>query len=103
MAFADDLLEQARHLANRERKKPRLASLRRAVSTAYYALFHLRISEATLNWKRVEHRESNPRTRPTSDPSPSRPAPPRLPARPGESERPSQIFDPGAVPPKKIL
>jgi len=57
MAFADELLEQAQHLANRERKEPRQASLRRAVSTAYYALFHLLISEATLNWKRVEYRD----------------------------------------------
>jgi uncharacterized protein (UPF0332 family) len=56
MPFADDLLEQAQHLANRERKRPRQASLRRAVSTAYYALFHLLISEATLNWKRADQR-----------------------------------------------
>ena len=49
--FAEDLLEQARHLANRERRRPKQASLRRAVSTAYYALFHLLISEATRNWK----------------------------------------------------
>lgn len=56
MAFADDLLEQAIHLATRERRKPRQASLRRAVSTAYYALFHLLISEATLNWKSVGQR-----------------------------------------------
>jgi hypothetical protein len=58
MAFVDDLLEQAQHLANRERKEPRQASLRRAISTAYYALFHLLISEATLNWKRVEYRDA---------------------------------------------
>ena len=56
MPFPDDLLEQAKHLANRERKKPRQASLRRAVSTAYYALFHLLISEATLNWRGVGQR-----------------------------------------------
>lgn len=37
----EDLLEQARHLALREPRKPRQASLRRAVSAAYYALFHL--------------------------------------------------------------
>jgi hypothetical protein len=37
----DDLLEQARHLASREPKKPRQASLRRAVSAAYYAMLHL--------------------------------------------------------------
>ncbi len=58
MAFADDLLEQARHLANRERKKPREASLRREVSTAYYALFHLLVSEAALNWRRADQRDA---------------------------------------------
>lgn len=58
MAFADDLLEQAQHLANRERKAPKQASLRRAVSTAYYALFHLLIAEAALNWKRIEFRDA---------------------------------------------
>jgi hypothetical protein len=42
-----DLLEQAQHLATRERGKPRQASLRRAVSAAYYALFHLLTEEGT--------------------------------------------------------
>lgn len=55
MPFHEDLLEQAQHLANRE-KKPRQASLRRAVSTAYYAFFHLLVYEATLNWKRADQR-----------------------------------------------
>lgn len=41
MGLPDDLLEQARHLATRERKRPKQASLRRAVSAAYYSLFHL--------------------------------------------------------------
>jgi hypothetical protein len=45
MALHHDLLEQANHLATREPKKPKQASLRRAVSTAYYALFHLLVSE----------------------------------------------------------
>jgi hypothetical protein len=45
MAFHDDLLEQANHLAMRERSRPRQASLRRAVSSAYYALFHLLATE----------------------------------------------------------
>lgn len=57
MRLPEDLLEQAQHLARREPKRPRQASLRRAVSTAYYALFHLLISEAILNWKRVADRE----------------------------------------------
>lgn len=56
MAFPEDLLEQARHLARRESKRPRQASLRRAVSTAYYALFHLLITETTRNWKRPAER-----------------------------------------------
>jgi len=56
MAFPEDLLEQARHLARRDPKRPKQASLRRAVSTAYYALFHLLIVETTKNWKRPEER-----------------------------------------------
>ena len=47
MALHDDLLEQAEHLAERERRKPRQASLRRAVSAAYYALFHLLANEGS--------------------------------------------------------
>ncbi|HMC10508.1 MAG TPA: hypothetical protein VKH44_04430 [Pirellulaceae bacterium] len=46
MSIAEDLLEQAEHLASRERKRPKQASLRRAVSAAYYALFHLLVDEA---------------------------------------------------------
>jgi uncharacterized protein (UPF0332 family) len=56
MSFARDLLEQSRHLASREPKRPRQASLRRAVSTAYYALFHLLITAAVANWKKVHQR-----------------------------------------------
>jgi len=56
LQYHDQLLEQAFHLANRERTRPRQASLRRAVSTAYYALFHLLIYEATLNWKQKDLR-----------------------------------------------
>jgi hypothetical protein len=42
-----DLLVQARHLATKDVGMPEQASLRRAVSTAYYALFHLFVSEAS--------------------------------------------------------
>lgn len=45
MSLPHDLLEQARHLAAREPKKPRQASLRRAISAAYYAIFHLLVSK----------------------------------------------------------
>jgi hypothetical protein len=56
MAFPDDLLKLAQDLANLHPKSPHQASLRRAVSTAYYAIFHLLISEATANWARPELR-----------------------------------------------
>ena len=56
MPFPNDLLEQARHLANREPKRPKQASLRRAVSTAYYAIFHLLSMETAKNWKRPAER-----------------------------------------------
>src|SRR3954453_11589503 len=36
-----DLLQQARDLAVRDQTRPKQASLRRAVSAAYYSLFHL--------------------------------------------------------------
>ena len=42
-----DLLSQAGALAVAENHKPKQASLRRAVSTAYYALFHCLIEETT--------------------------------------------------------
>jgi hypothetical protein len=48
MSLHGDLLQQAEHLARLEPRRPRQASLRRAISTAYYALFHLLIHEATL-------------------------------------------------------
>jgi uncharacterized protein (UPF0332 family) len=51
MTYHDDLLDQALHLARRDPTRPKQASLRRAVSTAYYALFHLLISEAVSYWR----------------------------------------------------
>jgi uncharacterized protein (UPF0332 family) len=62
MAFPDDLLEQAYHLANRELVSPTQASLRRAISTAYYALFHLLIDEAVSKWAVERHRSILART-----------------------------------------
>lgn len=40
MSYPDDLIEQARHLIGRHKRRPKQASLRRATSAAYYALFH---------------------------------------------------------------
>src|SRR6266849_5391332 len=57
MPFADDLLEQAYDLAHKETTDPKQASLRRAVSTAYYALFHLLVDEAVSKWA-VERQRS---------------------------------------------
>ena len=56
MKFAEDLLALALYLANLKIEPSRQASLRRAVSTAYYALFHLLISEAMLSWSQAEQR-----------------------------------------------
>jgi uncharacterized protein (UPF0332 family) len=57
VAFAEDLLKQALLLLNKESKNPTQASLRRSVSTAYYALFHLLIQEASANWSRADTRD----------------------------------------------
>jgi hypothetical protein len=46
MSLHDDLLEQAKHLLGREPRRPKQASLRRAISSAYYSLFHLLTHEA---------------------------------------------------------
>lgn len=46
MNLHNELLRQARHLATKERRRPLQASLRRAVSAAYYALFHLLVDDA---------------------------------------------------------
>ena len=56
MEFSDELLELAQDLADLHPESPRQANLRRAMSTAYYAIFHLLISETTLNLARVELR-----------------------------------------------
>jgi uncharacterized protein (UPF0332 family) len=58
MAYHDDLLDQALHLARRDPKRPKQANLRRAISTAYYALFHLLIADAVAYWKLERQRSS---------------------------------------------
>ncbi len=47
MSLHEDLQIQALHLAELEQRRPRQASLRRAVSAAYYSLFHLLVDEST--------------------------------------------------------
>lgn len=47
MSLPTDLLDQAKRLARNEPRRPKQASLRRSVSAAYYALFHLLVEDAT--------------------------------------------------------
>ncbi len=51
MTYHDDLLNQALYLVHSTPSTQ--ASLRRSVSSAYYAVFHLLIAEATSNWSNV--------------------------------------------------
>jgi hypothetical protein len=50
MGIAEDLLTLAGRLANPAPEDPQQASFRRSISTAYYALFHLLVQEATQSW-----------------------------------------------------
>ena len=49
MAYPDDLLQVAHEIANLYPNEAHLPSLRRALSTGYYALFHLLIADAVAN------------------------------------------------------
>jgi uncharacterized protein (UPF0332 family) len=51
MGIAEDLLTLAGRLANPAPEDPKQASIRRSVSTAYYALFHFLAQEAAQGWK----------------------------------------------------
>ena len=57
MAYHDELLRQARRLASRDIENPEQADLRRTISAAYYALFHLLIAETVVNWGRDSSRD----------------------------------------------
>jgi hypothetical protein len=56
MAYADDLLQFAQEIASLRPNEAHRPSLRRALSTAYYALFHLLISEAIANCNEAQFR-----------------------------------------------
>ena len=58
MAYHEELLTQAWALIVLNRPFPTQADLRRAVSTAYYALFHLLVGESSMNWSRAASRGS---------------------------------------------
>ena len=53
MAYHDDLLAQAVKLVHEDPLTPKQASLRRAVSAAYYSVFHILVFESTSNWNRA--------------------------------------------------
>jgi hypothetical protein len=56
MAYSDELIEHANFLVDLSvPNDPKQVDLRRAVSAAYYALFHLLTSEAARNWKHDRH------------------------------------------------
>lgn len=59
MSVPRDLLAQARHLARKEPRRPLQASLRRAVSTAYYALFHFLGEESSRLLIGASHHDKN--------------------------------------------
>jgi uncharacterized protein (UPF0332 family) len=50
MEIADELLTLADHLATPAASRSEQAWLRRSISTAYYALFHLLVQEAAKRW-----------------------------------------------------
>jgi hypothetical protein len=52
-SLAEELLEQAKHLLT---LPPNQANLRRAVSAAYYSLFHLLVRSTALKWTDPLHR-----------------------------------------------
>lgn len=54
-----DLLAQASHLAGKEPRRPKQASLRRAVSAAYYALFHFLIDQTSRSLVGTSHQRRN--------------------------------------------
>ena len=56
MGLADELLEDARHLAAKGASEQRTSCMRRAVSTAYYAVFHLLVADFVENWPFADQR-----------------------------------------------
>ena len=54
----EDLISQAYILATLDKRKPKQANLRRAISSAYYAVFHLLIDEACCIQIGTQHNQS---------------------------------------------
>jgi len=56
VGLADDLLEDARHFVAKGAAENRASCMRRAVSTAYYAVFHLFVEDFVGNWPFADQR-----------------------------------------------
>lgn len=56
MGLADELLEDARHLGAKGVAEKRPSCMRRAVSTAYYPVFHLLVEDFVENWPFADQR-----------------------------------------------
>jgi len=56
VGLADELLEDARHLGAKGVAEKRPSCMRRAVSTAYYAVFHLLVGDFVGNWPFADQR-----------------------------------------------
>lgn len=54
--LADDLLEDARHLAAKGDAEKRRSCMRRAISTAYSAVFHLLVEDFVEHWEFEDQR-----------------------------------------------
>ncbi len=54
--LADDLLADARHLAAKGEEEKRNSCMRRAISTAYYAVFHLLVEDFIGHWDLEDQR-----------------------------------------------
>src|SRR5665213_3436335 len=56
MALSDDLFDDARHLALRGAAEKRPSCMRRAVSTAYYSIFHMLVEDFVAHWEFEDQR-----------------------------------------------
>lgn len=56
MGPADELLEDARHLAEKGIGESRASCMRRSISTAYYAVFHLFVEDFVNRWPFADQR-----------------------------------------------
>jgi hypothetical protein len=59
VGIAEDLLTLAGRLANPAPQDPEQASLRRSVSTAYYALFHFLVQDGAQGWNGTDAMRSS--------------------------------------------